>query len=139
MNGVGRHGKEINMNDFWKDYRFFLLLGEPPKKIEQTALTLERAPYIETHPRRGTTRMEKGIVFFADLDTAKAYKAAHHLDEWHLASTPGHVDDLVNASREWWACNVAFLICRKGSGFIRNVTELVPDLGGGIDKWFSTN
>jgi hypothetical protein len=99
------------------DYNFVLVLGPPPKKIRQRHL--KDCPYKETHAG------ETGVVFFPDLETARAYQQARNLFHYTVAALPDP-ETAVMASVKLWGCNVAHCVHQVGKTFRRDVTEFAP-------------
>ncbi|HEY7328046.1 MAG TPA: hypothetical protein VH592_10420 [Gemmataceae bacterium] len=109
-------------SDFWKDYCFMLLEGEPVKRFERTLLNpldMPKPPYRETH------KGETGIVFFPTLEAARAYKRVRKLEGYNVLHVfPEYVEGFISASMQLWECNVAFSIRQEGNGFRRDVTTI---------------
>lgn len=73
---------------------------------------------------------EKGVVWFEDAETLKAYRKAIGLDDeplftWNMAAADPLL--LVPASTHWWGCNCVYFVRREGEAFVRDVTGFVDD------------
>jgi hypothetical protein len=110
--------EERLMSDIdWGDHRFFLMPGVPAAKNSPVQMNLTKCPYTEMHPHQGG----KGVVFFADMATAKTYKAHMGID-----AAVGSVLDperLIGMSLAKWGCKVVYHITLEGKVFSRHVTE----------------
>jgi hypothetical protein len=93
----------------WSDHRF-VILTVMIERIDECY-----PPYTETHGK------DKGVMFFADMETATKYKKVKKV-EGELVLIPDALV-VVQASLALWDCNVAYLMTLGKHNFMRQVTE----------------